>query len=379
MLVTYRFRIKDANVAGRLRTKASAINQVWNYCGQIQNDSARLNRKRPSHFDLRKLVTGSSKLLDLHDDTINYVCKDWANRRDVIKKNPRWRISSGSKRSLGWIPFSSRSIKLHDSCLTYQKQKYRLWLTRKIEGNIVCGCFSEDASGRWYANIVVDIEEKPILRQEKSVGVDLGLTSIVTLSDGSKIHNPRHTQKFAQKLAKAQRAGRKKIAKRIHAKIKNKRKDYLHRVSTDLVRRFEFIAVGDISIPSLVKTRMAKSVYDAGWGMLRNQLRYKAMRHGVVYVEVDERYSSQVCSSCGTLPTSRPRGIADLRVRSWTCSNCSVVHDRDVNAALNILRSAQNLALQLTGISAADGAEEVKNNVRVGSISDSPKVHINAK
>lgn len=357
MILTYRYRIKDARCAAHLREMATAVNQVWNYCGGVQNDSRRLNRRWPTAFDLIRLTTGSAAMLGLHSDAVQAVCKEFAKSRDKARRRPRWRVSRGSKRSLGWIPFAAaRAVRVDGDAVVFLRKRYRLWLSRPINGEIRSGCFAEDASGRWYLNLAVEVAEAERRDSSESVGIDLGLKDLASLSDGTKISNPRHIGKSASKLAQAQRAGRKRLARRIHARLANQRKDFLHRVSTDLVRRFDLIAVGNVSSARLAKTNMGKSVLDAGWAMLRSQLRYKAIRHGVVYMDVDERYSSQVCSTCGALPTSRPRGIADLGVRTWVCSDCGALHDRDQNAARNILRSAQNLALRLTEIPAIQGA-----------------------
>jgi IS605 OrfB family transposase len=114
----------------------------------------------------------------------------------------------------------------------------------------------------------------------------------------------------------------------------------LHKVSCRIARENSFIAVGNVSASKLAKTRMAKSVLDAGWSNFRNMLRYKASRRGATYCEVDESFTTQTCSACGGLPPERPRGIAGLGVREWRCSSCGVTHDRDVNAARNILALA---------------------------------------
>ena len=123
-----------------------------------------------------------------------------------------------------------------------------------------------------------------------------------------------------------------------HAKIANRRKDFLHKVSAEIAKSYGTIVVGNVSSEKLAQTRMAKSVNDAGWSMLRNMLSYKAIRHGGSYIAADERMSTQTCSVCGSLPSSRPRGIAGLGIREWRCCDCGTVHDRDVNAARNILR-----------------------------------------
>lgn len=135
----------------------------------------------------------------------------------------------------------------------------------------------------------------------------------------------------------AQRANKKNRVRAIHAKIKNRRKDVQHKFSTRLVKNNSLIVVGNVSSSKLAKTKMAKSVYDVGWYQLKNMINYKSKGMLSCYVEVNEAYSTQTCSSCGCLPDSRPRGIAGLEIREWTCSDCGAHHDRDVNAAKNIL------------------------------------------
>src|SRR5215510_1757501 len=134
----------------------------------------------------------------------------------------------------------------------------------------------------------------------------------------------------------AQRAHKKKRVKAIHAKIANCRRDWTHKTTTVIVNRASLIAVGNVSSPKLAQTRMAKSVYDAGWGQLRTCLEYKAKRLGVVYREVSEYCSSVTCLVCGA--RTGPSGLSALGVRVWCCSTCGAVHNRDHNASLNILR-----------------------------------------
>ena len=158
MLLTYRYRVKDATAGKRLARMAGSVNQVWNYCGGIQNDSRRLNRRWPSGFDLIKLTSGSSKELGLHSDTVQAVCKQFAISRDKAKRKPRWRVSRGPKRSLGWVPFQcDRPLKIDGDTVTFLGQTYRLWLSRPIPADIRSGSFSEDATGRWYLNLVCEV------------------------------------------------------------------------------------------------------------------------------------------------------------------------------------------------------------------------------
>ena len=305
-------------------------------CGEVQEHARRWSKRWPSAFDLIQL-TRASRELGLHSDTIAAVCLQFARSRDAFRRRPRWRKSSGSKRSLGWVPFNApRAIKLAGNAIIYLKQRYRLWLHRPVEGRILTGCFAEDACRRWYLNLQCEVEET-LATGSGAVGVDLGLATLAKLSDGGKVDRQRITARYEQQLATAQRAGRKARVKAIHAKITNVRRDFLHRASNAIACKYENIVVGKVSAARLARTRLAKSVLDAGWSAFRNMLRYKALRHGARYLEVDERYSTQRCSGCGAL--GGPKGIATLGVREWVCASCGVVHDRDTNAARNLLRA----------------------------------------
>jgi len=121
-------------------------------------------------------------------------------------------------------------------------------------------------------------------------------------------------------------------------RIANRRRDFLHKLSARMVRAYDYIVVGNVHAAALAKTGMAKSVLDASWSSFRNQLAYRAVKHGAWFEEVDERFTTQICSNCGMMPKSGPKGIADLGVREWRCGDCGAEHDRDLNAALNILR-----------------------------------------
>lgn len=348
MILTFRYRVKDATSGNRLDRMSVSVNQVWNYCGGIQNDSRRLNRRWPSGFDLINLTSGSSKELGLHSDTVQAVCKQFAISRDKAKRRPKWRASRGAKRALGWVPFQcGRAIKIDGDTVTFLGQKYRLWLSRAIPSDIRSGSFSEDAEGRWYLNLVCNVaDDLPTGTGE--VGIDLGLKTLAALSTGETISNPRHVRKAAAKLARAQRAGRKAQARKIHRKVAAQRRHFLHETSTRIVRENALIVVGDVNSAALARTKMAKSVLDAGWSAFRSMLHYKAIRHAAVFVEANERYSTQMCSCCGAV--GGPKGLKHLRVRSWVCDGCGTLHDRDTNAALNILRSGRNVALQRSGI-----------------------------
>jgi IS605 OrfB family transposase len=206
------------------------------------------------------------------------------------------------------------------------------------------GSFSADSRGRWYINVTVEVECVADVPSGK-VGIDLGLKTLATLSNGEVVETPQFYRKSEAVLATAQRRKKSKRTKAIHAKVRNRRKDFLHQASAKITRENGLIIVGDVSPSKIAKTRMAKSSLDAGWADFKNMLSYKSIRNGGTFLEVAEAYSTQTCSTCWTLPASRPRGIAGLSKRVWTCSECGAMHNRDVNAALNILRAGQRTLL----------------------------------
>ena len=212
------------------------------------------------------------------------------------------------------------------------------------------GSFSQDSRGRWYINLPVEVEALQA-QGTGAIGIDLGLKDLATLSTGEKIEHPRWYRRMEARIATAQRARKKKQVKTLHAKVKAQRNDHLHKESTRLVQSHAAIFVGNVSASGLAKTSMAKSVLDAGWSAFRQKLAYKAIRHQVLFKEVGEAYSTQTCSCCGAIPASSPKGRAGLRIREWTCSDCGAEHDRDVNAARNILAAGhRRLAVGISGV-----------------------------
>lgn len=346
MMLSFKYRVKDATTGKHLARHARACNQVWNFCVATQREAERrrkagLSVRWPSAYDLIKLCTGSGALLGLHSDTVQTICRQFAASRDLHKRCPRFRASFGPKRALGWLPFIPRAVQVDGPQLTYLKRRFWFWHTRDIPlDGFKSGCFVEDARRRWYVVFQCEVVDD-LPTGNGSVGIDLGLKTVATLSEGDPIPALRHYRRYEAALAIQQRAGNKRRVRAIHAKITNARKHQLHEATTRIARDNALIVVGNVSSTKLAKTRMAKSVLDASWGMLRNQLRYKASRHGARYVEADERWTSQTCSCCGEIPDSSPKGMRALGMRHWTCSGCGTSHDRDVNAARNILRVGQ--------------------------------------
>jgi putative transposase len=205
-----------------------------------------------------------------------------------------------------------------------------------------------DATGRYHASFVVDAPDSRLPPVDAQVGIDLGLTHFAVLSDGRKVDAPRHGRKAAAKLRTAQRElarrqkgsarrerSRRTVA-RCHARVRDTRRDWLHKLSTTLIRENQAVYVEDLAVSGLARTRLARSVHDAGWSTFAGMLAYKAARHGRTFAKADRWLSStRACSVCGAIGEAKA-----LHVRTWTCG-CGATHDRDVNAARNILAAGR--------------------------------------
>jgi putative transposase len=206
---------------------------------------------------------------------------------------------------------------------------------------------AKEPDGRWYVTFAVDASAAaPMPGTGQAAGVDLGMTSFAVTSDGRRIANPRHLERRARNLARYQRRlarcqrgsanrarARAKVA-RAHRKVRDARRDFLHRTTTGLVRGYDLIAIEDLAVKNMVRNRrLARAISDCGWGEFRRQLQYKCERAGRRLVVIDRWYpSSKTCSACGFLLAE-----LSLSTRTWRCPSCRARHDRDLNAAKNIL------------------------------------------
>jgi putative transposase len=214
-----------------------------------------------------------------------------------------------------------------------------------------------DASGRFFASFVVQTTGDPLPECAAEVGIDLGLSHFAVLPDGRKVTNPRFPRRAERRLRKAQQAlsrkakgssNRKKALRRVakaHAQVADARRDHAHKLSTALIRENQAVYVEDLCVSGLGRTRLAKSVHDAGWSQFVAMLEYKAARYGRTFARIGRfEPTSQVCSACGVKDEPKP-----LSVREWGCPHCGTVHDRDVNAAINILAAGRADRLNACG------------------------------
>ncbi|MET9792300.1 RNA-guided endonuclease InsQ/TnpB family protein [Streptomyces canus] len=271
---------------------------------------------------------------------------------------PRFKSRKKSRKS---AEYTTSGFRFRDGRLTLAKMADPLdivWsrpLPQGVKPSTVT--VSQDAAGRWFVSMLcVDPGVKPLPATDAAVGIDVGLDHLLTLSTGEKIANPRHERRDRARIAKAQRElsrkapgdganrakARRKIAK-VHARIADRRRDLLHKLTTRLVRENQTLVIEDLAVRNMVKNhRLARAISDASWSEFRSMLEYKAAWYGREVIAVDRFFpSSRLCSDCGTVREKMP-----LSVRTWTCQ-CGTAHDRDVNAATNLL--AAGLAASVCG------------------------------
>jgi putative transposase len=256
--------------------------------------------------------------------------------------------------------YASNAFKWDGNALTLAKMKAALairWhrtLPKNAQPSSVT--ITKDCANRYFVSILVEEDIKPLPMTPKMVGLDLGIKSMVALSTGESVGHPRFFAKDEKRLAKAQRRHAKKKkgsknrnkarlkAARIHAQINDRRRDYQHKLSTRMVRENQVICVESLAVKNMVKNHcLAKAISDVGWSEFVRQLEYKSQWYGRTLVKIDQWYpSSKTCSDCKHVLDSLP-----LDIREWVCPECGVVHDRDTNAARNIL--AEGLSVKACG------------------------------
>jgi len=279
---------------------------------------------------------------------------------NFFAKRARYPRFKSRKKSRASAEYTRSAFRWRDGTLTLAKMAEPLdirWSRPLPEGVTPSTVtVSRDSAGRWFVSLLCeDPGVTPLPATDAAVGIDVGLDHLLVLSTGEKITNPRHERRDRMALAKAQRSlcrkqkgssnrdkTRVKVA-RIHARIADRRTDFLHKITTRLVRETQTLVIEDLAVSNMAGNhRLARAINDAGWRQFRQQLQYKADWYGRDVITVDRWFpSSKLCSVCGVLAATVP-----LHVRRWTCG-CGVTHDRDVNAARNIL--AAGLAVTVCG------------------------------
>ncbi|MER6808561.1 RNA-guided endonuclease TnpB family protein [Spirillospora sp. NPDC000708] len=363
----YRFYPTDAQAAELSRT-FGCVRKVYNLALAARTHAWVLRRERVNYNATSAMLTAWKKTEELaYLNEVSSVPLQQALRHLQAAftgffakraKYPRYKSKKKSRKS---AEYTSSAFRFTDGRLTLAKMAEPLaivWSRPLPEGaHPSTVTVSQDGAGRWFVSLLCeDPSVQPLPATRTAVGVDAGLEHLLTLSTGEKITNPRHERCDRERLAKAQRhlsrkakgsANREKARRRvarIHARITDRRRDTLHKITTRLVRDNQTIVIEDLSVRNMVRTQsLARSISDAAWSEFRRMLEYKAGWYGREVIAVDRWFpSSKLCSTCGTLKDKMP-----LNVREWTCDGCAATLDRDVNAARNLL--AAGLAVSVCG------------------------------
>ncbi|MET9894498.1 RNA-guided endonuclease TnpB family protein [Streptomyces sp. NPDC006465] len=361
----YRFCPTDAQAAELSRT-LGCVRKVYNLALAARSE-AWARQERVNYNQTSAMLTAWKKTGELAylnevssvplQQALRHLQVAFTNFFGKRAKYPRFKSRKTSRRA---AEYTSSAFRFREGRLTLAKMSEPLdivW-SRPLPAGVSPSTVtvSQDPAGRWFVSLLVDDPSvQPLPATDTAVGIDVGLNHLLTLSTGEKITNPRHERRDRAALAKAQRRlarkekgsanrarARRKVAK-IHARIVDRRRDTLHQLTTRLVRENQTLVIEDLSIRNMVRNRcLARAVSDAGWADFRSLLEYKARWYGREVIAVDRWFpSSKLCSACGALRERMP-----LNVRTWTCV-CGTAHDRDVNAAKNLL--AAGLAVTACG------------------------------
>ncbi|MGB5636315.1 MAG: RNA-guided endonuclease TnpB family protein [Waterburya sp.] len=372
-----------------LRRTMGCVRLVYNKALAAKTEGWYERQERINYSQTSSLLTGWKKTEDLDflnevscvplQQCLRHLQKAFANFWGKRAKYPNFK----AKRNGGSAEFTKSAFKYRDNQLWLAKCKEPLPIV--LSRLLPDGCEPStvtvklEPSGRWFVSLLVDDTTiQPLPPTDKKVGIDVGISSLLCTSDGEKISNPKHFNRLYQKLRVAQKElsrktkgsnnrykARLKVAK-IHAKIKDARTDFLHKLTTDLIRKNSLIAIEDLAVRNMVRNRkLSRSISDAAWGEMFRQLEYKCDWYGRTLVKIDRFFpSSKRCNHCGFVIDKLP-----LNVRSWDCPSCETKSiDRDINAGQNIL--AAGLAVLVCG--ATVRAEQSKS-VKPGAMKQKPK------
>jgi putative transposase len=363
----YKYRFHPTpEQADQLTRTFGCVRYVYNRALAERSRAWTQEQRRISYAESDKMLTGWKR-----DPDTSWLIEPSKGPLQAALRNLQGAFDKFWRKQAGYPQFKKKgkskdSATYFANCFTYRNGQIKL--AKQAEPLNICWSrplpegaqpsqvtVSKDSSGRYHVSVLVEDTITEHTPTDAVLGVDAGITSLYTLSTGEKIRNPRHEKKDRARLAKAQRVlskkqkgsvnrakARLKVA-RIHARIVDRRRDHLHKLSTRLVRENQVIAIEDLSVRNMVRNRsLARAVSDASWSRFRSMLEYKADWYGRSVVAVDRFYpSSKTCSVCGRINDSMP-----LHVREWQCP-CGAVHDRDTNAAKNI--QAAGLAVLACG------------------------------
>lgn len=374
MLKSYKFRLYPTNEQGvKFIQHFGAVRFVYNWALEQKMKAYETEKKTLSRFDLNKMLPDlkrdnewlkepiaqslQSCLIDLESAFTKFFREKKAFPKFKSRKNP---AQSFHIPQYLQVDFENNTIKLPK--IGFVKAK----LHRQFEGVLKTSTVSMNSAGQFHISILVDDAKdtptKQLFEEQTTVGIDVGLKHFATLSDGTKVENPKHTFKSSKKLTILQRRLSRKqkgssnrnkarlaVAKQ-HLKVANQRQDFLHKLTSKLVSENQAIAVETLNVKGMLKNhKLAKSISDVSWSEFFRQLEYKAEWYGKTVLKIGQfEPSTKICNVCGHYNHEMT-----LSVREWKCTECGAVHDRDINAALNIktfaLQSQNLLTVGTTG------------------------------
>jgi putative transposase len=370
-----------------LRRTIGCTRLVYNRALAARTEAWYGEKKRVGYSDTSAMLTDWKKLEELEflnevscvplQQGLRHLQKAFSNFWEGRAKYPNFK----KKRNGGRAEFTKSAFKFKAGQVFLAKSPEPLpivW-SRSLPAGAIPSTITVKLSpaGRWTVSLLVDVEIEPLPKSPNSVGIDLGVTSLVALSNGEKVANPKGFKAKRAKLKRVQKAISRKVkgsnnrrkaalkVAKVHQQIGDARTDFLHKLTTRLVRENQTIAVEDLAVKNMVKNRkLALAISDASWGELVRQLEYKCDWYGRNLVKIDRWFpSSKRCGDCGHIVEKLP-----LNIREWNCPSCGATHDRDLNAANNIL--AAGLAVSVCG---ATVRPEQSKSVKAGAKKQKPK------